>query len=120
MAPKTIKGKANIPGFNTDVDIDVVDELYEAYDKGLPKDLPRQTQKGDPITWFNNFGVRKKNGMEEKTVPQYRVFLQKLPEGKTLCVYYNGTVNDVPVQNAGPDRIVFTLNVGDPPSGYYP
>ena len=120
MAPKTIKGKTNIPGFITDLDVDVVDEQYEAYDKDLPKDLPRETKNWENITWFNNFGVRRKNGTDEKTVPQYRVFLQKLPEGKKLCAYYNGVVNDVPVQNAGPGRIVFTLNVGDPPSGYYP
>jgi hypothetical protein len=102
------------------VDVDVVDDQYEAYDKDLPKDLPRETVNKERITWFNNFGVRRKNGSDEKTVPQYKVFLQKLPEGKKLCAYYNGSVNDIPVQNAGSDKIVFTLNVGDPPSGYYP
>jgi hypothetical protein len=120
MAPKTIKGKTSIPGFNTDVDVDVADDQYEAYDKDLPKDLPKETKNKEPITWFNNFGVRRKNGQEEKTVPQYRVFLQKLPEGKKLCAYYNGVVNDVPVQDEGLDKIVFTLNVGDPPVGHYP
>jgi hypothetical protein len=120
MARKTIKGKVSIPGFNTDFDVDVVDDQYEAYDKELPKDLPKQTKNGEGITWFNNFGVRKKNGPEEKSVPQYRVYLQKLPEGKTLCAYYNGTVNDVAVDDAEPGKIVFTLNVGDPPAGYYP
>ena|SRR5512145_1129706 len=120
MAPKTIKGKANIPGFVTDLDIDVDDENYEVYDKGLPKGLPGETKNKETITWFNNFGVRRKNGTDEKVVPQYRVLLQKLPEGKTLCAYYNGTVNDVPVQSTGSDKIAFTLNVGDPPTGYYP
>jgi hypothetical protein len=120
MAPKTIKGKASIPGFKTDVDIDVADDQYEAYDKDLPKDLPKTTKNKEPITWFNNFGVRRKNGPEEKTVPRYKVFLQKLPEGKKLCAYYDGSVNDVPFDDAGEGRIVFTLDVGDPPSGLYP
>lgn len=120
MASKTIKGKASIPGFTTDVDVDVIDDQYEAYDKDLPKDLPRETSNKESITWFNNFGVRKKTGAEEKNVPQYRVFLHKLPEGKKLCAYYNGVVNDIPVKDAGQDRIVFTLNVGDPPTGFFP
>jgi hypothetical protein len=121
MAPKTIKGKANIPGFNTDLEIDVVDDQYEVYDKDLPKDLPKETSSRQKITWFNNFGVRRKNSTaREKSVPQYRVFLQKLPEGKKLCAYFNGSVTDIPVQNAGPDKILFTLSEGDPPTGYYP
>jgi hypothetical protein len=121
MPPKTIKGKANIPNFTADLDVDVTDDQYEAFDKDLPKDLPRETKNKEVITWFNNFGVRRKNSSgKEKTVPQYRVFLQKLPDGKTLCAYYDGVVNDVPVQNAGPNKIVFTLNLGDPPTGYYP
>ncbi len=120
MAPKTIKGKAAIPGFNPDADVDVTDDQYEAYDKGLPKDLPKDFN-GYSITWFNNFGVRKKNStLEEKVVPKYRVFLQKLPEGKKLCAYYNGAVHDVPLESAEPGRVVFTLEVGDPPVGHYP
>jgi len=120
MAPKTIKGKISIPGFNTDLEVDVLDDQYEAYDKDLPKNLPRETSKKESITWFNNFGVHRKNGTDEKTVPQYKVYLQKLPEGKKLCAYYNGVVNDVSFQDAGSDKIVFTLGIGDPPSGYYP
>lgn len=120
MAAKTIKGKVSIPGFNTDLEVDVVDDQYEAYDKDLPRDLPKKTQNGESITWFNNFGVRRKGGAEEKFVPEYRVFLQKLPEDKKLCAFYNGTVNDVTVQDAGPGKIVFRLNAGDPPSGLYP
>jgi hypothetical protein len=120
MAPKTIKGKATVRGFITDIDIDVSDDQYEAYDKALPEDLPRETSRKEAITWFNNFGVRRKNGVPENKVPQYRVFLQKLPEGKELCAFYNGQVNDVPIQYAESDRIVFTLDEGDPPVGYYP
>ncbi len=120
MTPKTIKGKTTLPGFSTDLDVDVIDDQYEAYDKDLPKGLPETTKNGESITWFNNFGVRRKNGAQEKTVPQYRVFLQQLPDGKKLCAYYNDTVNDVPVQNTGSGKMVFTLNVGDPPTGAYP
>ncbi len=120
MAPKTIKGKTTLPEFITDLDVDVIDDQYEAYDKDLPDGLPETTKNGEHIAWFNNFGVRRKNGIKEKTVPQYRVFLQQLPQGKKLCAYYDNTVNDVPVREAGPGRVVFTLNVGDPPNGIYP
>jgi hypothetical protein len=120
MAQKTIRGKASVPEFVTDLDVDVLDEQYEAYDKDLPGDLPMQTLKKENITWFNNFGVRRKNGVAEKKVPQYRVFLQNLPQGKKLCAYYNSMVNDIPVQNAGPGKVVFTLDEGDPPVGIYP
>jgi len=121
MTPKTIQGKASIPGFNTDLDVEVVDDQYEAYDKDLPKDLPTETSNKESITWFNNFGVRRKNSTTtEKVVPQYKVFLQKLPEGKILCAYYDQAVYDVPVEDAGPNQIVFTLDVGDPPVGHYP
>lgn len=120
MAPKTIKGKTSIPGFNTDLDVDVLDDQYEAYDKELPKNLPKETGNKESITWFNNFGVRRKNGPDGKPIPQYRVYLQSLPEGKKLCAYYNNTVNNVDVLSAGPSRIVFMLSEGDPPTGYYP
>ena len=120
MAPKTIKGKASIPEFNTDLEVDVLDDQYEAYDKDLPKILPKETGNKESITWFNNFGVRRTNGTNEKKVPQYRVYLQSLPAGKKLCAYYNNTVNDVPVQGAGSGRIMFTLDEGDPPTGFYP
>jgi hypothetical protein len=120
MARKTIKGKTSIPGFITDLDVDVDDDQYEPYDKDLPKDLPKQTSRGEDITWFNNFGVRKKNSPQEKTVPQYKVYLQKLLEGKKLCAYYDGVVNDVPYRDDEPGKIVFTLSVGDPPVGHYP
>lgn len=130
MAAKTIRGKISIPGFNTDLDIDVTDPQYEA----VEKDLPTIPEYRDPktgavlnIIWFNNFGVRKVGTTTfEKNVPPYRVFLQALPDApnnvkRRLFVYSNGQVQEITnIQNAGSNRVMFTLNVGDPPTGYYP
>jgi hypothetical protein len=120
MASKIIKGKVSIPEFDTDIEVDVTDAQYEAYDKELPKNLPKETVNKETITWFNNFGVRHKNGTNERTVPHYKVRIQMLPEGEKLCAYYNNAVNDIPVQDAGQNKIEFTLDVGDPPIGIYP
>ena len=135
--PKTIPGKRQVSGWaNSDLTIEVLDEDYEAYDKGLPGDLPATTDGGESITWFNNFGVRPVNGAEETTVPEYRVILHELPDipaeiqkpsgagrKRRLCVYYDGRVHEIEPTAAGPgrpDRVMFTLSVGDPPTGTIP
>ena len=135
--PKTIPGKRQVPGWaDSDLTIEVLDEDYEAYDKGLPDDLPATTEGGENITWFNNFGVRPVNRTEEPTVPEYRVILRELPDvpaeiqkpsgagrKRRLCVYYGGRVHEVQPTAAGPGRpgrVMFTLSVGDPPTGTIP
>jgi hypothetical protein len=136
MAPKTIKGKASIPGFNTDLDVDVLDDQYEAYDKELPKNLPKETGNKETITWFNNFGV---NGPTSSTNPKklkkaYKVTIQKAPARKTLCIYDDtqATGSEILILSptAGSGRIAYTennngtvsfyLDLVDPPTGYYP
>lgn len=129
--PKTIPGKRPVPGWaDSDLTIEVLDDNYEAYDKGLPDDLPATTEGGESITWFNNFGVRPVNGPDETTVPEYRVFLRDLPavpaggsSKRRLCVYYGGSVHEIQPTGAGPDRpgrVMFTLSAGDPPTGTIP
>ena len=135
--PKTIPGKRSVPGWaDSDLTIEVLNNDYEAYDKELPENLPATTEGGESITWFNNFGVKLSNGSEEDKVPEYRVILRELPDlpseiqrpaggsGKRrLCVYYDGRVHEVQPTGAGPDRpgrVMFTLNVGDPPTGTIP
>ena len=135
--PKTIPGKRQVPGWaDSDLTIEVLDEDYEAYDKALPDDLPATTEDGENITWFNNFGVRAVNRTEEPTVPEYRVILRELPDvpaeiqkpsgagrKRRLCVYYDGRVHEIEPTAAGPGRpgrVMFTLSVGDPPTGTIP
>jgi hypothetical protein len=129
--PKTIRGKKAVPGWeDSDLIIEVLDDNYEAYDKRLPDVLPDKTDGGESITWFNNFGVKQPGGADESRVPEYRVFLRELPNlpggkpGKRrLCVYYDGVVYEVEPKGAGPERpgrVMFTLDVGDPPTGTIP
>jgi hypothetical protein len=126
--PKNIPGKAVVQGYKTDIDIDEVADDYEAYDKVLPAGLPGEVD-GYKITWFNNFGVRKKNTSgNEKTVPRYKVMMQKPPEGRRLFIYMeelleltaeNGS-GRIKYRDAGDNRIVFHLDAGDPPTGTIP
>lgn len=126
--PKNIPGKATVPGFKTDIDIDEVADNFEAYEKDLPPGLPEEVD-GFKIIWFNNFGVRRKNTPgNEKTVPRYKVMMQKPPEGRRLFIFIeelleltaehgNGRIK---FRDAGNDRIVFHLDAGDPPTGTIP
>lgn len=126
--PKNIPGKATVPGYKTDIDVDEVDENYEAYEKDLPADLPGEVD-GYKITWFNNFGVRRKTTPgNEKKVPRYKVMMQKPPEGRRLFIFVeellelsaeNGS-GRIKYRDAGNGRIVFHLDDGDPPTGTIP
>lgn len=136
MAPKTIKGKTSIPGFNTDLDVDVLDDQYEAYDKQLPKNLPRETANKESITWFNNFGVKGPATTQnpKKLQKAYKVTIQKAPSAKTLCIYDDTQAMGQEVlvlsSTGGSGRIAYTdnnngtvsffLDLVDPPTGYYP
>jgi hypothetical protein len=133
--PKTIKGKVNIQGFDSDIVIDEVNELYDAYEKDFPDNLPQFFTNGEPITWFSNFGVKKKvNNENEKAVPRYRVIMNNLPSGKRLCIYDDTLPEGEKLQEVTPengdgaikyketgnDKIMFHLYIGDPPSGVFP
>jgi hypothetical protein len=100
--------------------------------------LPAYYQNNNnlPITWFINFGV---NGPANTQNPKklqkaYQVTLQKAPSGKTLCIYDDtqAAAQEVLVlaPTAGAGRIAYTdngngtisfsLDLVDPPTGYYP
>jgi len=133
MAKKTFKVKAdkeNIPGYDSEIEIEV-DDAYEAYFKG---NIPDPSQYGTiTVTWFNNFGVREKNSQKDTDV-EYTVKLKKMPEGKRLFVKAaDGTVTEVTSKDpndpdsknlkysdAGGGNIKFSWNVGDPPIGFGP
>lgn len=126
--PTRIPGKATVPGYDTNIDIDEVDANFEAYDKALPDNLPSEVD-GQRIIWFSNYGVRRRNTPgEEKKVPRYRVLMQKPPEGRRLFVYIDG-LEEITAENGngrikyrdiGNDRIMIHLEAGDPPTGTIP
>ena len=114
--------------YDPTLDIEVEDS-YEAKAKNIPSGLPNQYD-GQPVTWFNNFVVKKSENeetSEEKEVPTYKVFMKALPDAPTgrrsVCVYHGGQVNLMTLQDPGPGRegqVMYTLNVGDPPTGSVP
>lgn len=110
-----IKGKGNIPNYDTDLEIEVNDK-YEAYSKPIPDPTPYQNGF---ITWFNAFGVREKTTGRDANV-HYKVTLQELPAGKRLFYLYNNEPVEVTTENAGQGKVKFTLDIGDPPTGQFP
>ena len=114
-AKTKIKGKGNIPGYDTDLEIEV-DDKYEVYGKHVPDKT--KFEKGF-ITWFNAFGVRdKKNGKDANV--RYKVILEKLPEGQRLFYLYNDTPVEIFPEEEGNGKIRYFLDIGDPPNGTYP
>ena len=110
-----IKGKGNIPNYDTDLDIEV-DDKYEAYSKVVPDPTPFENGF---ITWFNAFGVREKATLKDANI-QYKVTLQALPSGKRLFYLYQNRPHEIRVENAGNGQVQYTLDIGDPPNGTYP
>lgn len=110
-----IKGMGNIPGFETDLEIEV-DNRFEAYSKPVPDPTPFEDGQ---ITWFNAFGIRDRVTLGDANVP-YKVHLQKPPQGRRLFVFYEDTPHEITPQETGEDRVMFTLDIGDPPTGLFP
>ena len=110
-----IKGNKKVPGYNSEIEIDV-DDKYEAYSKAIPDPTLYQ---GFTITWFNSFGVREKTSRKDANVT-YKVKLKKLPEGKRVFALYGGEVHELTTDDDGNGNIKFTLSVGDPPVGTGP
>lgn len=125
--------------FDTSVDIDA-DAGYSPFGKPdtTLNDLPAyyQNNRSFPITWFINFGV---NGPATTQNPKklqktYKVTIQKAPSGKTLCIYDDTQAEGQKVlvlsPTGGSGRIAYTdnnngtvsfsLDLVDPPTGYYP
>jgi len=111
-----IKGKGNIPGYDTDLEIEVNDQ-YEAYSKPIPDPTPFEN---GVITWFNAFGVKEKITGKDATI-RYKVTLQRLAEKKRLFYLYNNEPQEITsFEEAGNGKVKFTLDIGDPPTGTYP
>lgn len=110
-----IKGKANIPNYDTDLDIEV-DDRYEAYNKPVPDPTPFENGF---ITWFNAFGVRDKSTGKDFNI-HYKVTLQALPPGRRLFYLHNNQPHEITAEDAGNGKIRFSLDIGDPPTGQFP
>jgi hypothetical protein len=110
-----IRGKGNIPSYDTDLEIEV-DDKYEAYSKPVPDPTPFENGF---ITWFNAFGVREKASGQDASIP-YKVTLQALARGKRLFYLYKNQPHEITVQDAGGGKVRFSLDIGDPPTGQYP
>lgn len=110
-----LKGNNKIPNYDSELEIEV-DDKYEAYSKDIPDPTPYEDGF---ITWFNAFGVREKSSRGNADV-EYKVTLQAAPAGKRLFALYGGAPHEIATQDAGNGKVKFTLNVGDPPTGYYP
>lgn len=126
------------PNYDTSVEIDEVHSDFVADDKGdLPGSLPSHfdQEKKQPITWFNNFEVKRIDKKNVDKVPSpYKVILQKLPKDKRLCIYI-GKLMEITAKQGQLDKvvdykyvvdkdddqkIVFYLDVTDPPTGSFP
>ncbi len=110
-----MKGKRNIHNHDTDLDIDV-DDKYEVYSKPVPDPTPFENGF---ITWFNAFGVREKTNKKDANI-RYKVALQKPPEGKRLFYLHKDVPHEVTPEDDVSGKVRFFLEIGDPPTGFYP
>ena len=118
-----IKGNNKIKNYDSELEIEV-DDKYEAYTKPIPDEqTPIPNIPNGKVTWFNNFGVRKKSDKKNADV-SYTVTLQALQADQLVFVLLPGNppvlqqVQTTPVGNSG--KVSFTLSVGDPPVGSGP
>jgi len=117
--------------FSPDLEIDIVDTKvagnYTVYSKNLPDPTDHPTRDGK-IRWFNAFGVKDSNGKDADV--KYTVTLQKLPDNTELYygvqkqnqpgVYDAVQIANKDIERLPGDRIRFTLEIGDPPTGVFP
>ena len=62
-------------------------EEYEVWQKEMPAELPERYE-GRPITWFNNFGLKRKGkDAYEVSVPAYTIIVAKYRDDAILVAY---------------------------------
>ena len=114
-----IKGK-HIPDFDSDIEVDIGSNNagnHDVTDKPIPDPTPYD---GGTITWFVAFAVKEKSNGHYANLT-YTVTLNALPKGKTkLFALVDGAPQELHTSSAGSGKIKFTLDVGDPPTGYWP
>jgi hypothetical protein len=114
-----LKGK-HIPGYDSEIEVDIGSDHAQKYDV-VSKAIPDSTPHGSgTITWFNAFGVKEKSTGNDANIT-YTVTLSALPAGKTkLFALISNVPQELETKTGGSGKIKFTLNVGDPPLGYWP
>lgn len=114
-----LKGK-NVPGYDSEIEVDIGSDHAKKYDV-VSKTIPDPTPYGSgTITWFNAFGVKEKSTGKDAGI-NYTVTLSALPAGKTkLFALVNKIPQELEIKSGGSGKIKFTLNIGDPPVGFFP
>ena len=114
-----LKGK-HFPDFDSEIEVDIGSGhagSHEVVNKAIPDPTP---YNGGTITWFNAFGVREKAKGHYANLA-YTVTLNALPAGKKkLFALINNAPRELDIKTGGSGKIKFTLDVGDPPIGYWP
>ena len=88
--------------------------------------LKQATDAYPDYTWFASYTIKDKEGKDVRTLDKdYTIELDQLPsENSELYYFLDGRAHKFPHQPAadknGKKRIKAKLNVGDPPSGFYP
>jgi len=104
-------------GTEVDIDIEIVDDGDYEVEKLSTDDLPTTMNDGNPITWFNNFGI-KKNG--QYINQKFKVTIPGISSmGKSKLVIFDG--NGDPYYYTG--QIIndtFEMTDGDPATGKAP
>lgn len=95
-------------------------EEYGVWQKEMPEALP-DTFEGRPITWLNNFGLKRRGSDRyAASVPPYTVLLEKGPKGAVLVVYEEE--GKPPLRRLETEevdgRVQATLDRGDPAVGW--
>ena len=108
---------------------------YKVVKKDIPGEARGKTFRGKEVRWINNYGIRLRGnfGVKQGGAKQdpfvdevdgeqfdYEIVVPgPAPEGYPTLVYFDG--RDVQSTNAQPDAenvYKFTLNIGDPPTGW--
>ena len=114
-----IKGK-HVPGYDSEIEVDIGADNAGNHDV-TDKPIPNPTaHDGGTITWFVAFAVKEKSNGHYANLT-YTVTLNALPAGKAkLFAEVSGAPQELQLHPAGSGKIKFTLDVGDPPLGYWP
>lgn len=85
------------------------------------KNLAEAKSKYPNYDWFTCFTIKDKSGKQMGKMPAYTIKFNKLPSGKNLYYYYNGTAHQLSFseteKKGNKRRFKATLTIGDPPIG---
>jgi hypothetical protein len=98
---------------------DELEDVFDVVDEAVPSGWPT-TFRGQTVTWFSNFSLRKKAGREKTGVRiAYTIELDSVGDKK--LVYYEpetGTLGQLNPRGVGSNRIQADLFADDPGVGH--